>query len=528
MKERLKSIFLNWRVLLLLVFLLFAVVSLQPQIFGNEGIVIRSVLPDSSAALAGIEKPSPKFVPLEKEKIISLDGEKIISEEEFFQRASELAPNRTVTLETNKGIYTLQTKEDVAGKVDLGLRVQKAPSNNLRKGLDLEGGTRVVLQPAEKVSAEDMESTLASLTERLNVFGLSDVVIKEASDLSDGQFIVIEIAGVTEEEIKELLAKQGKFEAKIDNETVFLGGKRDITYVCRSAECSGIDPNRGCGKIEDGSACSFFFSISLSPEAAEQQARITSRLTEQREGDSCYLNKDLLLYLDDIQVDQLRVGCELKGRATTDIQISGSGIGGTEQEAVTNTLENMKRLQTIIITGSLPVKLEIVKLDTISPTLGREFLNNVLFVGVLALLAVVGVIFIRYRKLKISIPLALTLIAEMVLVLGFAALVRWNLDLASIAGLIITSGTAVNHLIVITDEAMLGEKRAVNWKKRIKQAIFIITGAYLTMLVGMLPLWFAGAGLLKGFAFTTIAGLSFGVLIARPAYAAIIEKLLQE
>ena len=73
-----------------------------------------------------------------------------------------------------------------------------------------------------------------------------------------------------------------------------------------------------------------------------------------------------------------------------------------------------------------------------------------------------------------------------------------------------------------------GEKHALDWKKRIKQAIFIITGAYLTVLAAMIPLWFAGAGLLKGFAFTTIAGLSFGVLIARPAYAAIIEKLLQE
>jgi preprotein translocase subunit SecD len=51
-------------------------------------------------------------------------------------------------------------------------------------------------------------------------------------------------------------------------------------------------------------------------------------------------------------------------------------------------------------------------------------------------------------------------------------------------------------------------------------------GAYLTTVAGMVPLWFAGAGLLKGFAFTTIAGISFGVLIARPAYAAIIEKLL--
>src|SRR3989338_5441501 len=526
MKERLKKIFLSWRVILLLVFLVFALVSLQPQIFGNEGVVIRSVVPESSAALAGIENPSAKLTPLGKEKILSINGEKINSMEEYFNNTAGVVANRTLRIETTKKVYTLQTKEDISGKVDLGLRVQKAPTTNLRKGLDLEGGTRVVLQPEEEVSDDDMESIIARLTERLNVFGLSDVVIRSAADLSGEQFIVIEIAGVTEEEVKELLGKQGKFEAKISNQTVFLGGKQDITYVCRSAGCSGIDPNRACGQVQEGYACSFFFSITLSPEAAERQAQLTQQLSAQREGSSCYLSGDLLLYLDDKEVDKLRIGCELQGRATTDIQISGSGIGRTEQEAMTITLENMKRLQTIIITGSLPVKLEVVKLDTISPTLGEEFLKNVILVGVLAILTVSAVVTIRYRRPKVIIPLILTIISEITLVLGFAALVGWNLDLASMAAIIIVIGTAVDHLVVITDETVKGEVSATDWKVRLKNALFIIFGAYFTAVASMTPLLWAGAGLLKGFALTTIAGVSFGVLIARPAYAVVVEMLL--
>jgi len=39
---------------------------------------------------------------------------------------------------------------------------------------------------------------------------------------------------------------------------------------------------------------------------------------------------------------------------------------------------------------------------------------------------------------------------------------------------------------------------------------------------------FAGAGMLKGFALTTIIGVSVGVFITRPAYASIIEILLKE
>ena len=52
--------------------------------------------------------------------------------------------------------------------------------------------------------------------------------------------------------------------------------------------------------------------------------------------------------------------------------------------------------------------------------------------------------------------------------------------------------------------------------------------AYTTTVVAMAPLMFAGAGLLKGFALTTIIGVSIGVFISRPAYAATIEILLKE
>ena len=187
----------------------------------------------------------------------------------------------------------------------------------------------------------------------------------------------------------------------------------------------------------------------------------------------------------------------------------------------------MKRLQTIMITGSLPVKLEVVKLDTISPSLGKEFLNNILFVGLLVILSVVTVVLLRYRNYKIVLPMVFTLFSEMFMILGFASLVGWNLDLAAIAGIIIVAGTGVDHLIVITDETLRGEV-IFDWKRKIKNAMFIVMGAYFTTLAGMFPLLWAGAGLLKGFALTTIAGISFGVLIARPAYAAIIEYLLKD
>ncbi|MBI2665676.1 hypothetical protein HYX12_03590 [Candidatus Woesearchaeota archaeon] len=525
---RIKNIFKDWRVVVWLLFILFALVSIRPQLFGNEGVSIRSVEQNSSAELAGIKNPISSLTPLAREKIISVNGEKINSVNAYYSLVQDIQANETVRIQTDKRSYSLLAKTDERDDVKFGLKIQEAPTSNLRKGLDLEGGTRVVLKPAEKVTAEDLDSTIANLKERLNVFGLSDVIVRAASDLSGDQFIVIEIAGVTEEEVKELLAKQGKFEAKVGNDTVFFGGKKDITYVCRSADCSGIDPNQGCSKQQDGSyACRFMFGITLSPEAADKQAQLTKDLPIVSDTSGSFLSESLILYLDDKEVDSLRIGAELKGRATTNVQISGSGAGRTQQEAIADALKNMKRLQTIIITGSLPVKLDVVQMDTISPSLGKEFLKNVVLVGFLALLAVVTIVILRYRKIKIALPMVLVLVSEMILILGFAALVGWNLDLAAIAGIIIVAGTGVDHLVVITDETLRRETVS-DWKLRIKQAMFIVMGAYLTNLSGMVPLWFAGAGLLKGFAFTTIAGLSFGVLIARPAYAAMVKHLLEE
>ena len=43
-----------------------------------------------------------------------------------------------------------------------------------------------------------------------------------------------------------------------------------------------------------------------------------------------------------------------------------------------------------------------------------------------------------------------------------------------------------------------------------------------------MPLLWAGAGLLKGFAVTTIIGISAGVFITRPAFAEIVKRVVKD
>jgi len=572
--NKLKRLIKNPRVIMLFVFLILALVAIHPNPYA-DGVTIRTVTKNSSASLAGIESAKPQTPPMNRERILYIGNEPVKELSDYYDFVSQLTPERTFNVKTTKGLYkmttiprtrtiilpelvekniteiieinetvngTLQTvnktinrtiivnktETEIIGMHDIGLQVYEAPTSNIRKGLDLQGGTRVLLRPEKAVTSEEMGIVIDNLKQRLNVYGLSDVIVRSTKDLSGEEYISVEVAGANEEEVKELLSRQGKFEARIANNTVFTGGKNDITYICRSADCSGIDPQVGCGQSGGFWNCRFRFSIALSPSAAQRQANTTQSLDVITLQGEEYLSEKLDLYLDNELVDSLNIGSGLKGSAVTDITISGSGGGSTREEAIFDSLKGMKKLQTILVTGSLPVKLDIVKTDNISPMLGEEFLKNAMLVGVLAIIAVALVIFARYRKIQVTVPMIITMFSEVILLLGLAALIGWNLDLAAIAGIIIAVGTGIDHQIIITDETLRGEKdRFTNWKQQLKKAFFIIMGSYFTTVVAMIPLWFAGAGLLKGFAIITIFGVTFGVFVTRPAFAAIIEILLR-
>lgn len=575
MNQKIKNLITNWKIILLIVLLVISIVLISPNPYA-KGAAIRSVAINSSASDAGIPLPKPTTLPMNRERIIAVNNQPVSDIEDYYKIVNELPSSVTVQIKTNKGLYRLTTREKfitiilneteekaieetieinetingtavpvnktIAKKIiapktirqktgteDLGLSVFDAPKTNIRKGLDLQGGIRVVLQPEKKISTYDMDVLIDNMKERLNVYGLSDIVVREAGDLSNNQYIVVEIAGATQEEIKDLLAKQGKFEAKIGNATVFKGGN-DIKFVCRSADCAGLDPESPCGSLGNGQwACGYRFTITLSQEAAERQAEATKDLNVvELEGRRQYLDLPLEFYLDDIKTNELSIAADLKGQAATQVAISGSGVGQNGNAAAYNSLLDMKKMQTILITGSLPIKLNIIKTDSVSPLLGKGFVRNSIIMSLLAILAVTVILSIRYRKMMIALPILITMLSEVIILLGVAAFIGWNIDMAAIAGILAAIGTGVDDQIVITDETLRGETSATyNWKEKIKRAFLIIMLAYFTLVVAMIPLMLAGAGLLKGFALTTIIGVTVGVFVTRPAYSQFVEIFLK-
>ncbi len=503
-----------WILIILIIFSLIAIFSIPPK-FIEKGVVISDVNTNSTAYFEGLRKG---------QIITSIDGTPVNNVDDYSNIISKKFPSQdrvklTITTKDFQSIlYDTENPQIVVSNI---------PKSNIKTGLDITGGSRALVKAKDaKLTATELNDLVDITRNRINVYGISDVKVVPVSDLSGESYMLVEVAGATPKDLENLISQQGKFEAKIGNDTVFVGGNKDITSVCSSPSCSRIST---CDSTSTTSHfCNFEFVIYLSEESAQRHADITSKLGFNQTASSAqgrYLEKPLDLYLDGQLVDSLLISEGLKGQATTQIQISGSGQGTSKQDAFVNAQNNMKQLQTVLKTGSLPYQLEIVKLDTVSPLLGKEFVRIILLAGLASLASVAIIVFIRYRKIKLSLALLITSFSEVIIILGIASLISWNLDLLSIAGILATIGTGIDQQIIILDESR--QKSTSSLKQKMKRALTIILGAFFTGIASLLPLWWAGAGLLKGFVFTTIIGITAGILITRPAFTDIV-KMIEE
>jgi preprotein translocase subunit SecD len=147
-----------------------------------------------------------------------------------------------------------------------------------------------------------------------------------------------------------------------------------------------------------------------------------------------------------------------------------------------------------------------------------------------AALAVGVVIFYRYREPAIVLPMMGVNLSEIVILLGIAAVIQQQLDLAAIAGLIAVLGTGIDQLVIITDEVLHEGKVPSRqlYEKRLSRAVGIIMVSAATVVIAMLPLALLPLQSLRGFAVITILGVLIGVLITRPAYGKIIAAILSK
>jgi len=376
----------------------------------------------------------------------------------------------------------------------------------IQQGLDLEGGSVIQIHLEHPVDSDTMNTVVTVLDRRLNIFGVRDVNVRASGD----QDVIVEIAGVRPEEVTNIVGTPGAFEARIDNQTALTG--TDITNV-RPYQVTGTQ---------------WSVPFTVSTAGANRFAQVAQGKAGQ----------PVEMYLDNQLVSSPVLSEGLAtGTPTTEVEVSGTA---ETREAAENEARN---IQAVLQSGALPVKVSVAGVSSVSAELGDQFRTGALVAGLLAVIVVSIIIFLRYRIPLLVIPIILTSLVELLLILGVASIIRWNIDLPAIAGIIAAIGTGVDDQLIITDEVLKkkgskeskeSKRRSATMRMRIKGAFFIVFTSAATLIAAMLPLayigfsrGYAGIGILAGFAFTTIIGVLIGIFITRPVYAKFIERFIQ-
>ncbi len=460
--------------------------------------------------------------------ITSINGISISNAQQFYSLLNKTAQiNATLVLGYKNQVFPYVynsgtvnifiTKDTMLNSTSI--QVQDVQSTNLNYGLDIIGGTQITVAPnSTKTTNSSVISDLQSILEtRLNTFGISGITVNVIQTLSQGSFIMVSMPNVGESQALSLIQNQGIFYAKINNQTVFNSTNKNegILKVCLTSSCpygGELMPSLNNGAYQ------FDFGIELSSQAAQNFASATKNLSVNANG---YLSAPIVLYLNGKQTSSLLIAANLKGQAEQTIQISGSAQ--TYQQA----LAQMKTLQSVFESGSLPTPIKVISIQSVSSSTGSQFISEIYILLLAAFVAISIIVFLRYMDFRVSSLILLTSIAEIFIVIGVAALIHWTLDIPSIAGIIASIGISVDDQIIITDEIIRGAAQSeyTSVKKRVKRAFFIIFVSFFSFSAIMFPLLFSSASLFTGFALTTILASLVGLLITRPAYAQIIGRI---
>jgi preprotein translocase subunit SecD len=556
-----KSLLKQWQILLVLICVVGSFIIIAPSP-GQKGVVVTSVASDS-----------PLFGKVQIGETITWANEKEINSPEGLNQFQNFTGTFRFMHSGKLDMVSLDNQ-------DLGLSVVKKPSSNLQFGMDLVGGTRVLLKPKGIVTDAVIQQIASTLETRINVYGLKEATFQPIKDFSGNSYIQVEMAGGSKEEIENLLAKQGFFEGKIPklitftNNTGKLNLENSYTAILKN---DSIEINNTLLKVNDSSkiedipfqltnitndsAVLFFtaftgddiqsvclqdqpgicvsrvlmvsggyefnFQVFITKKGADRFATITKNmkvLTDPNTGNK-YLDSKLYLYLDENLITALSISSELKGQAYTTPAITG--FRQTRDDAI----KEQQLLKSILQSGALPTSLEITRVDQISPALGNEFIQATMLAAIAAAIAVSIVLYIRYRNFKILIPNILWSFFEVVLTLGVAAIIKWTIDLASIAGIIAAIGEGTNEQTMMIDEIRGGgtgeEDRTFTLRQRLKRAFFIIVGTGTVIMMSVVPMIFIGVGVMKGFAITTLIGTFIGTILTRPAFSIVAQKVLE-
>ena len=341
-----------------------------------------------------------------------------------------------------------------------------------------------------KLNTSAVDQSIEIVRKRIDETGTKEPsIIKRGSNR-----ILVELPGIKDpERIKELLGKtaQLSFRMVTDDKTEFgietfiLKDTQEEISVSKRIILTGdnlIDANPKYDNINQEPIVAFTLN----------------RLGSQRFGQATSKNigKRLAIILDNEAISAPVIRDAITGGQGT---ISGNF-----------TFQSATDLSLLLRSGALPAPLSVVEERTVGPDLGQDSIDAGVFSLIIGFFLVIIFMIIKYRLFGLIANISL--ISNLLMLIGFLTLLEATLTLPGIAGIILTVGMAVDANVLIFER--IKEELRKNISNNIqafdlgfKRSVVTILDANITTLIASIILFIFGSGPVKGFAVTLSIGL---------------------
>lgn len=358
-------------------------------------------------------------------------------------------------------------------------------THSIKQGLDLQGGTHVVLQavdtPDLKVDDDAVKRAVSIIERRVNELGLTEPLIQRQGK----DRIIVELPGIKDpEKAIAMLGRTAMLQFMDDQGNVVL---------------TGSDLKDARGQMSEGTRA--VVSLEFNDVGAKKFADLTAR----------NIGRQIAIALD--------------GKVLTAPVVNEVITGGRAQITGNHTMEEAEQLAILLRSGSLPVKLEVMENRTVGPTLGQDSKEKSIKAFIIGCSAVFVFMLIFYRLSGVVADIALLLYTMMLL--WVMRYLNATLTLPGIAGIILSIGMAVDANVLIferfKEEIKKGRTLRSAMAAGFDRALTTIMDSNITTLMAAAILFYMGTGPVKGFAVT----LALGVVLSMLSAVVVTKYLLQ-
>ena len=357
--------------------------------------------------------------------------------------------------------------------------------NGIRLGLDLVGGSRIVYEAEipdgynQANLADDMNSVQKVIRQRLTDKGFTEATVT----LTGENRVTVEIPQITNPE----------------EAVQTLGTTAQLTFIDADGKewLTGSDIKKatyGYGRPTGNEVTDVHYvQVQFTSEGQKKFAEATGNIAARTDGTNI-----MAIVMDNQVISSPSVSSQIDSDSCV---ISGSF-----------TRDSASELADLINAGQIPFSLKQVELRSVGPQLGADAMRTSLIAGLIGIALVMLFMLIVYRipGLVASIALCFYMVIEALIF----SLVRVNLSLPGIAGIILSIGMAVDANVIIFERVKEELKNGKTVKSAIdsgfKRAFTAILDSNITTLIACAVLFFLGTGTIVGFATT----LGIGVIVS--------------